>query len=193
MTKNIEFSVAEYFKAHRDLAERLDGAAFEAGIELIRTTYKAGKKIITCGNGGSASTASHYITDWNKMVNLATGEKFRGISLCDNIGIITAYSNDLSYDDVFVGQLKSLLDEGDLVIGISGSGNSPNVVRALQYANDNGAKTLAVVGYDGGKMKALAQQVVWVPSFDMQLCEDLHLMFGHMVMKSLCNCQVVAK
>lgn len=183
----ISFSVENYFSAHTKLAESLDHNAFQAGIDLIRGKFDAGKKIITCGNGGSASTASHYITDWNKMINLATGKKFRGISLCDNIGAITAFANDLSYDEIFAGQLKSILDEGDLVIAISGSGNSTNVIKAVEYANANGADTLAVVGYDGGKLMPLAKQHILVPSFDMQLCEDVHLMFGHMVMKTLCG------
>ncbi len=181
------FSVENYFAAHRKVAIALDCVAFQAGVDLIRSKFDAGKKIITCGNGGSASTASHYITDWNKMINLATGRKFRGISLCDNIGAITAFANDLSYAEVFSGQLKALMDEGDLVIGISGSGNSPNVLKAFEYANTNGADTLAVVGYDGGKLLPMAKQHILVPSFDMQLCEDVHLMFGHMVMKTLCG------
>jgi D-sedoheptulose 7-phosphate isomerase len=190
MSQYRNFSVSNYFASHAALADKLDYSDFEAGIEIIRQTFEAGRKIITCGNGGSASTASHYITDWNKMINLATGKKFRGISLCDNVGLITAYANDLSYDEVFRGQLAAILDEGDLVVAISGSGNSPNVLRAVEYANENGANTLAVVGYDGGKLKPIARHSVWVRSFDMQLCEDVHLMFGHMVMKVLCGNQI---
>ncbi len=181
------FTVSNYVGAHAELAAKLDAKAFQAGIDVIRAAYESGKKIITCGNGGSAYTASHYITDWNKMINLATGKKFRGISLCDNIGLVTAFGNDLSYDEVFAGQLRAILDEGDLLVAISGSGNSPNVLKAVQYANGAGATTLAIVGYDGGKLKPMAQHSVWVPSFDMQLCEDVHLMFGHMVMKTLCG------
>ena len=124
------------------------------------------------------------------MYNLASGGKFRGVSLCDNVGLITAYANDLSYDDVFVGQLKAILDPGDLVIGISGSGNSPNVLRAIEYTNQNDGNTLAIVGYDGGTAKKIAHHHVHVPSFDMQLCEDFHLVFGHMVMKSICGYEI---
>jgi D-sedoheptulose 7-phosphate isomerase len=186
----INFSVNDYFKAHADLASKLNVNMFNAGIDLIKKKFDDGKKIITCGNGGSASTALHYITDWNKMVNLATGKKFRGISLCDNIGLITAYGNDISYDEVFAGQLKAIMDEGDLLIAISGSGNSPNIVKAVEYANSIGGDTLAVVGYDGGKVKELSGTAVWVESFDMQLCEDVHLMFGHMVMKTLCGSSI---
>ncbi|WP_342221686.1 SIS domain-containing protein [Candidatus Fukatsuia endosymbiont of Tuberolachnus salignus] len=179
------FSVANYLNSHTDLAKELNLSTFESGISLIKEKFSANKKIITCGNGGSASTASHYITDWNKMVSLATGKKFRGFSLCDNIGLITAFGNDISYDDVFCGQLAAIADEGDLLVAISGSGNSPNILRAVEYASLNNIDTLAVVGYDGGKLMQQAKLSVWVPSFDMQLCEDVHLMFGHMVMKAL--------
>lgn len=181
------FTIKKYFSAHAELAENLNVVEFQAGIDLIDATFRAGKKIVTCGNGGSAYTASHYITDWNKMVNLATGKKFRGISLCDNIGLITAFGNDISFDEVFSGQLKAILDEGDLLIAISGSGNSINVINAVEYANSIGAVTLAIVGYDGGKLKNISKNSVWVPSMDMQLCEDVHLMFGHLVMKTLCG------
>ena len=180
-------SAAGYFAAHARLTSRLDQQAFEAGVAVVTRAFEEGRQIITCGNGGSAYAASHFITDWNKMVNLATGRQFRGISLCDNIGIVTAFANDVNYDEIFAGQLKAILAPGDLVIAISGSGNSRNVVRAVEYANGSGAKTLAVVGYDGGRLKQIAQHVVWVPSHDMQLCEDLHLMFGHIVMKALCG------
>ena len=181
------FSIARYVAAHQRLANTLDERAFQAGIDLVNAAFQAGKQIITCGNGGSAYAASHYITDWNKMVNLATGRKCRGISLCDNLGMVTAFANDVAYDEIFTGQLKAILDKDDLVIAISGSGNSPNVVKAVEYANHAGAETLAVVGYDGGRLKRIAKHSVWVPSFDMQLCEDVHLMFGHMVMKTLCG------
>jgi D-sedoheptulose 7-phosphate isomerase len=181
------FTISGYLAAHAELAAKLDPAMFQAGIELIRSKFESGKKIITCGNGGSAYTASHYITDWNKMINLATNRKFRGISLCDNIGLVTAFGNDLAFDQIFAGQLRTILDEGDLLVAVSGSGNSPNVLAAVEYANASGADTLAIVGYDGGKIKIAAKQSVWVPSFDMQLCEDVHLMFGHMVMKTLCG------
>lgn len=180
------FSISDYLAAHERLARTIDREAFQGGIDLITATFEAGRQIITCGNGGSAHTASHVVTDWNKMVALATGRKFRGISLCDNMGLVTAFGNDIGCDEIFSGQLKSLLDEGDLVVAFSGSGNSPNVVKAVEYANQAGARTLAVVGYDGGALKQIATYCVWVPSFDMQLCEDVHLMFGHMVMKTLC-------
>jgi len=182
-----EFSVINYLVAHASLAQRLDIDDFQKGIDMVRAAFEGGRKILTCGNGGSASTASHYITDWSKMVHLATGKKFRGVSLCDNAGLITAYGNDLSYADVFAGQVDAMIDEGDLLIAVSGSGNSPNVLKAIEAARRAGGKVLGVVGYDGGKMRPMCDHNVWVNSFDMQLCEDVHLMFGHMVMKTLCG------
>jgi D-sedoheptulose 7-phosphate isomerase len=181
------FDVARYLEAHRRLAGRLDTGAFEHAIDLIRNAFMADRKVVTCGNGGSALTASHYITDWNKSVSLASGRRFRGICLADNIGLVTAFGNDVGYDDVFAGQVRAIVDEGDLLVAVSGSGNSPNVVKAVHAAHDAGADSLAIVGYDGGTLMKVARAAVWIPSFDMQLCEDLHFMFGHMVMKSLCG------
>ncbi|MGE4651089.1 MAG: SIS domain-containing protein [Myxococcota bacterium] len=186
-SQKVRFSVPVYFEHLQALMNRLDLAEVEAAIELIRSAGQEKRKILVCGNGGSALTASHYINDWNKMAFLSTGTPFRGTCLSDNMGLMTAYSNDISYDDVYSEQLKNLMDPGDLVIAVSGSGNSENVVRALEYANGAGGVTLAISGYDGGKIKQLAQHSLWVPSFDMQLCEDLHFIFGHMVMKSLCG------
>jgi D-sedoheptulose 7-phosphate isomerase len=125
------------------------------------------------------------------MTNLATGNKFRGLSLVDNIGLVTAYANDISYEEIFSGQLSAIMDEGDLVIGISGSGNSKNVINAIHYANSNGGNSLAFVGYDGGELKKISKNSVLVPSFDMQLCEDIHLMLGHIIMKKLCGADVI--
>jgi D-sedoheptulose 7-phosphate isomerase len=121
------------------------------------------------------------------MSHLATGKQFKGICLSDNTGLITAYANDLSYDDIYSEQVKNLMKEGDLLIIVSGSGNSENVVRAIDVANDLGCETLAICGYDGGKVKKIARHSLHIKSFDMQLCEDAHFMFGHMVMKRLCG------
>ncbi len=181
------FSVSAYLASHARLAQALDVHAFQAGIDVVRAAFDRGNQIITCGNGGSAYAASHFVTDWNKGITQATGRQFRGTSLSDNIGMLTAFANDFSYDDIFAGQLEAILKPHDLVIAISGSGNSRNVIRAVEHANEAGAETLALVGYDGGVLKNIARHVVWVPCSDMQLCEDTHLMFGHMVMKALCG------
>lgn len=175
----------KYFENFNAVAKTVNLEDYQAGIELVKKAWLAGNNIITLGNGGSSITALHFITDWNKSVYLHSKRPFRGRSLVDNIGLIMAYSNDLSFEDVFSEQLKNILQPNDLVIAISGSGNSENVIRAIDYANKNGATTLGLSGYDGGKLKKKAQNNIWIESFDMQIVEDLHSMFGHMTMQYL--------
>jgi len=166
--------------------ESLDRQELDRGIELIRTAWQKQRQVITLGNGGSAMTALHFINDWNKMIPLATGKPFRGRSLLDNIGLVTSYANDMSYADIFSEQVKNVAIPGDLVIAISGSGNSENVIRAVAVANQLSCETLGLCGYNGGRLKSVAKHVIWANVDDMQLCEDAHAVFGHMVMKTLC-------
>ena len=193
MTKEIKFNPKNYLDTHREIFNSIDLDKAAECISVIKNKFDNENQIFTCGNGGSAHTANHMITDWNKMITLATGKLFRGYPLAANTGILTAYANDLSYDDVFSGQLKSLMKPDDLLILVSGSGNSPNVLKAAEFANSINASTIAVVGYDGGKLIDLCEYVFHVPIFDMQICEDIHLMFNHMVMKELCGTNITLK
>lgn len=170
-----------------EVLKKLDYPKMDNAISLIKEKWLAGKQIITLGNGGSSLTALHFINDWNKSIFLSKKIPFKGRSLVDNIGLIMSYGNDIDFKDIFVEQLKNLLNPGDLVIAISGSGNSENVIRAVEYANSHGATTLGLCGYSGGKLKNLAHYVVWVEVDDMQLSEDVHSIFGHMVMQKLCT------
>lgn len=179
-------SASGYTKKLAELLGRLDFAAIDAGVDLIEKAWRDGKQIIALGNGGSSLTALHFINDWNKSVFLSSGIPFRGRTLIDNIGLVMSYANDVSFEDVFAEQLKNILQPGDLVLALSGSGNSENVIRAVKYANDHGATTLGLCGYRGGKLKETAQQVIWVDADDMQLSEDVHFFFGHIVMQRLC-------
>jgi D-sedoheptulose 7-phosphate isomerase len=179
-------AASAYLRLLHTCLDALDRDALDHAIELVRTAWQQGRQVITLGNGGSAITALHFITDWNKAVHLATGQSFRGRSLLDNMGLLTAYANDLSYNDVFSAQIRNIAVAGDLVIAISGSGNSENVIRAVDAANAIGCVTLGLCGFQGGRLKEAAQHVVWVNAQDMQLCEDVHAIFGHMVMKALC-------
>jgi D-sedoheptulose 7-phosphate isomerase len=165
----------------------LDRQQVDNAIGVIADAWQAGRQIITLGNGGSSMTALHFINDWNKSIFMATGKPFRGRTLVDNMGLVMAYGNDLSFQDIFVEQLKNVFCSGDLVIAISGSGNSENVIRAVRYANDNQGVTLGLCGYRGGKLKELAHHTVWAEVDDMQLCEDAHAIFGHIVMQKLCG------
>jgi len=183
-------SCATYIHRITSVLNGMDIAAMDEGVRMVERAWQRGAQIITLGNGGSAMTALHFVTDWNKSVYLASGRSFRGRTLVDNMGLITAYANDISYQDLFSEQLKNIAVPGDLVIAISGSGNSENVIRAVDYANEIGCETLGLVGYSGGKLKGIAQHVIHADVQDMQLCEDVHAMFGHMVMQSLCGYEV---
>ena len=164
----------------------LDRAQVDNAVNVIAEAWRAGRQVITLGNGGSSMTALHFVNDWNKSIFMASGKPFRGRSLVDNMGLVMSYGNDVSFQDIFVEQLKNLLQAGDLVIAISGSGNSENVIRAVRYANEHDAVTLGLCGYRGGRLKELAQHVIWADVDDMQLSEDVHAIFGHIVMQRLC-------
>jgi D-sedoheptulose 7-phosphate isomerase len=179
-------SARAYFRKLETVLASLDHQSLDNAVALVAQAQEDGKQIITLGNGGSSLTALHFITDWNKSIYLSTKRPFRGRTLIDNVGLTFAYANDASFQDVFVEQLKNILCKGDLVIAISGSGNSENVLRAVRYANDHGAVTLGLCGYGGGVLRQIAQHVVWVNVNDMQLSEDIHSMFGHVVMQRLC-------
>lgn len=176
-----------YFAKLQNQLSLVNKDEINSAIELIDKKWKEGKQIITLGNGGSSVTALHFITDWNKSIYMKSGIPFRGRTLVDNIGLLMAYGNDISFADVFSDQLKNIMTPGDLVIAISGSGNSPNVIKAVEWANQNGGITLGLSGYSGGKLKQIAQHSVWVAVNDMQLCEDVHAIFGHIVMQALCG------
>lgn len=177
---------SDYLERLNSALTKIDCEQLEQGIALIRKAWNEGRQIITMGNGGSAMTALHFITDWNKMIFLATGRPFRGRTLVDNMGMLTAYGNDMSFSDIFSEQIKNIAVEGDLVIAISGSGNSENVIRAVDAAKGMGCMTLGLCGFSGGRLKQTANSVIWIPVDDMQLCEDAHAIFGHIVMQALC-------
>jgi D-sedoheptulose 7-phosphate isomerase len=170
----------------------IDRAALDNAVSVIHAAWQRGAQIITCGNGGSAMTALHFVTDWGKLVPMTTGRPLRARSLLDNIGLLTAYANDVSYADVFAGQLQNILIADDVVIAISGSGNSPNVIKAIEFANATGAETVGLCGFNGGLLRQVAKHVVWVPADDMQLCEDAHAIFGHIVVQTLCGMQTAS-
>lgn len=176
-----------YLQRLAHVIQEMNTTEIDHALQLIRYAWDADQQIIVFGNGGSALTAQHFVTDWNKSIYMATQKPFRGRCLTENMGLITAYANDVCYEDIFVEQLKPILQKNDLVIAISGSGNSPNVLRGIEYANENDAITLGICGFNGGKLKNLAQHHLWVNVNDMQLSEDMHAIFGHIVMQTLCG------
>ena len=188
-----KFFAKNYFKELSKVMSSIDITSIECCIKIIKNKIYNNNKIFVCGNGGSATTADHMITDLNKMLSLKKNKKFRGYSLTSNTGILTAYANDISYTDIFSEQLKSLMDKDDLLICLSGSGNSENVIKATQYAKSIGGDTMAIVGFDGGKLKKISKFCFHVQSYDMQICEDIHLMFNHILMKFLINDKIKKK
>ncbi|MBM3309823.1 MAG: SIS domain-containing protein [Candidatus Altiarchaeales archaeon] len=152
---------------------------FEEIAEALLQARRRGSQVFIMGNGGSASTASHMACDLGKGCNVEGKKRFRAISLSDNIPLMTAWGNDTSYDNIFSEQLENHVQEGDLVIGISGSGNSPNVLNALKLARKKKAKTIGLTGFKGGKMKDLCDICLIVPSDNMQRIEDAHLIIEH--------------
>jgi D-sedoheptulose 7-phosphate isomerase len=183
----IEGSAQAYLTKLSDQLDALDRNEVDRAVQLVYDAWQSDRQIITLGNGGSSMTALHFITDWNKMVFMAGGRRFRGRTLVDNVGLLMAYANDVSFEDVFIEQLKNVMDPGDLVLAISGSGNSENVIRAVNWANENGGVTLGMCGYGGGKLKEAAKHRLWVRVNDMQLVEDIHAMFGHIVTQAFCG------
>lgn len=164
---------------------RQDSKQLDRGIDVIERAWKRGNQIITCGNGGSAVTAQHFITDWGKMLTRHTAYPFYGRCLVDNIGIITAHGNDDGFDDIFALQMPYVARPNDLLVAISGSGNSKDVLNAVSWANDNAVETLGLCGYDGGLLKKRVGTAVHIPVWDMQMSEDAFTMFGHMVLRRL--------
>ena len=142
-----------------------------------------GNQVFIFGNGGSASTASHFACDINKGVSSNVNKRFKVICLNDNVPIMLAYSNDIGYDVVFSEQLKNQLQAGDVVIGISGSGNSKNIILAMETAKMFKAITIGITGFDGGKLREIADYSFNANITDMQLSEDIHMIWVHIMMK----------
>ncbi len=170
-----------YKKDLLDAIDRIDLAKVNQAIDWFRDARDAGHNIFVCGNGGSASTASHFACDMVKGASYKRDQRFRIMALTDSLPTITAYSNDVNYDCVFAEQLKNFAKPGDLVMAISGSGNSPNVLQAVEYANSIGCRTIGLSGRDGGKLGAMAQLNVQVAVPHMGRIEDAHMIVCHMI------------
>lgn len=186
---NIHEHFEDYFKKVSDTLKEVDIDSIYSAIDIILDCYQKGNTIYIFGNGGSASTASHVAGDFMKGISYGIDKRFRVICLNDNIPAITAISNDLSYDEVFYEQLKTYLKKDDVVIGISGSGNSVNVIKALSYAKDLGSTIIALSGYKGGKIKSIAHILIHAPLNDMEITEDIHIIIFHAI-KQLINSRI---
>lgn len=178
-------SIAAYIYKLRKTLNNIDQKEINSFVNVLINAYHNEKHIFVMGNGGSSATASHFACDINKGVGLGLKKRFKVICLNDNIATIMAYSNDLSYDDIFVEQLKNFFQPGDVVICFSGSGNSKNVLNAVEFANLNDGITVGFTGYDGGKLRGISKYTVNAKVGDMQISEDIHMAVVHMAMQLL--------
>ena len=180
-----EFTADYITRIKRILDDMLNSGLAEKVNEVMETLMKAraeNKTVFIMGNGGSASTASHFVGDLSKGTIVEGFPRFKAIALTDNIPNMLAWGNDSSYEDIFVEQLKNLMGPGDVVIGISGSGNSGNVIKAIEYANNNEAVTIGFSGYSkDNKLMNSAKINIHTPSSYMQRVEDLHLLLEHLI------------
>lgn len=157
-------------------------------IEIIDALNKArnkGKKIFTMGNGGSASTASHFVSDLLKTSITKENKRFEAISLVDNIPVMLAWANDVSYEDIFVEQLTNFLSEGDVIIGFSGSGKSKNVIKTIEYGKKKRAFCIGITGMSGGAFPKICDLCFIVPSNDMLTIESIHVMLCHCIVTAI--------
>lgn len=176
-----------YFDNMKKVIDSIESEQVQSAMGAIMDAYRRNSSIYIFGNGGSASTASHIVCDFNKGISMGLDNKFNFVCLNDNMATLMAISNDVSYDKIFSIQLEGKLKKGDLVFGISGSGNSKNVIKAVEYAKSCGNEVISLTGYDGGKLSKLSDYPIHVPIDDMQKAEDSHMMILHAM------AQVIAK
>lgn len=191
--KNYAKDISKYYATLIKTINNLNHDEISEAMKCIETAYKKGANIYICGNGGSAATASHFQNDFNKGISEYLDKKFNFVCLNDNIATIMAIANDISYDDVFSFQLKNKIRPTDILIAISGSGNSKNIIKAVEYAREVGAKVVGISGYNGGKLKTLSDYKMHVEINDMQIVEDVHMTFDHMIMKVFMQHLIKAK
>jgi D-sedoheptulose 7-phosphate isomerase len=189
MNDGIEISSAsQYFEELRRIMVSFSKDGIDQIANILVGAYDAGRTVFLCGNGGSASLASHFACDLGKGTAYCNGGKrFRALSLTDNLPTLTAWANDSSYEDVFSEQLRNFVQPGDVALAISCSGNSRNVLNALQVAREAGATTVGISGFQGGQMKSLCNICVVIPSNNMQIIEDLHLAMVHSIFRIVYN------
>jgi D-sedoheptulose 7-phosphate isomerase len=174
-------TIVNYLSELKDVIDRFPVGILEVFLNVIINAREQGSTLFICGNGGSWATAAHMVCDFGKNTRMEGENRLKVIGLGDNIPSLTAYANDEGYDRVFVEPLISLMQPEDVLIAISGSGNSPNVLRAIEAANEIGGITLGLTGFEGGKMRDLVTHCLIIPSNSMELVEDFHMIVDHIL------------
>lgn len=178
-------AIRDYLAESARVLQALPVDDIERLVDLLDAAWRGGRRIFAAGNGGSASLAAHIACDLNKDCTRAGLPRLKVISLVDNVSTLTACANDERFEDIFVEQILNFYEPGDVVIGISGSGNSENLVRLLDWSRAQGAVVVGLLGYSGGRMKPLCDLALVADSYDMQHCQDAHLAIVHVVMQGL--------
>ena len=177
--------IEDYISCEIVTLQKLNADAINEALNLIMEAQKSHKRVYVFGNGGSSSTASHIQNDFGKGVSEYVEDKFRFQCLNDNVATLMAIANDIGFEEVFRFQLRGVIEPGDIVIAISGSGNSKNVINAVEYAKSCGNKIIGLTGYSGGKLRELSDISLHVPVNSMQVTEDIHMVFDHLMMSVL--------
>lgn len=187
--------VEEYGKFVRTLLEDIDTKAISKVIECFLAARKNNATIFFAGNGGSAATASHFAQDLSEISKKVGTKSFTALSLADSVPLITAIGNDHGYESIFTGQMNHLFKKGDLLVVISASGNSPNIVNAVKLARQRGGTAIGIIGFDGGLLKRLCDHVIHIPTDKGHYgpVEDMHLIVEHMITTYITRCAVHGK
>lgn len=177
--------IQQYLTGVQQVLGRIPLNALEEAIDVLLSAACVGSTVFTMGNGGSAATASHFACDLAKGTITPGGPRFRVIALTDNVPLITAWSNDVAYEDIFAEQLNNLMSRGDVVVAFSGSGNSPNVLQAVATARRQGGITIGFSGFEGGQLSRVVDVPVVVPCHCMEQIEDVHMVLCHLMSTTL--------
>jgi D-sedoheptulose 7-phosphate isomerase len=184
-TNGVANYIDSYLNVLKSLLDSLDRSVLENVTELLFNTWKEDRRLILCGNGGSGSTSSHLVCDFQKNIYLDGGKPFEVVALTDSPALLLAWGNDTSFENVFAGQARTWVRKNDVLIAISGSGNSKNVLEAVKVANDVGATTIGFCGYDGGKLAEMVIIPIVAERRNMQQVEDVHMILGHILFSAL--------
>lgn len=180
--KDYTKDIRTYLNEEIEVLSNLDDKEISDVMNVLEETRLSGNRVFICGNGGSAATASHFTCDFNKGVSYSQTVKYNFECLNDNVPMMMAIANDIGYEDIFSEPLKNKMHKEDVLLAISGSGNSTNVVKAVEYAKSIGATTVGLVGYNGGKIKEMVDYCIHVKIDNMQIVEDIHMVMDHVMM-----------
>lgn len=189
--KDYTHEILAYIGHEIDTLRSLDVNAINQAMNLLLDTFEHGNTVFVFGNGGSSATASHFQNDFNKGISEHTVKKFNFLCLNDNVATMMAVANDIGFEEVFRFQLRGHIKPGDIVMAISGSGNSKNVINAVEYAKEQGCRIIGLTGFNGGRLQQLSDISLHAPINSMQITEDIHMIFDHLMMsvfyKTLCG------